>query len=200
MIIHAGIPPTPITTISRKIVPCLRRETTLLIDHDHQYVPVLVTHPEHQLLQSAGFSLAAIDLDAGHRLQRLVGFIRQMSAANPSGSYIPCSHGIAEQIACLSYWKDLTLEFWLELVGDTPVVTARFPREPGLTCTLDVFPHGDCITTGKEIEQWFDFLCQVVREHAPLWQIHLVADSNVLARLTTTLEPPGVLVEVVDGE
>lgn len=193
------------TTTSLRIAPHLARDNTRLIDHDRQYVPVLVTRPENQLIQSAGFSLAEMEMDSGYKLKLLIDFIRQMNAENLSGSYVPCSHKIVEQIAYLSYWKNFTLEFRLEMAGKNLAATARFPREPELTCVLDVF-HGCDIPSSEQawpledLQKWFDFLCQVVREHAQIWQIHLIVARSILTRLRSSSDRPDVFVEVIDSE
>lgn len=187
------------------IAHSLTRETRRLIDHDRQYVPVLVTRPANQLIQSAGFSLAEMEVDSGYKLKLLIDFIRQMNTKKFSGNYIPCSHKIVEQIAYLSYWKDFTLEFHLEMAGKNLAAIARFPREPELTCVLDVFPGCDKPSAEQakpleDLQKWFDFLCQVVREHAQIWQIHLIVARSILTRLTASPDQPDVFVEVLDSE
>lgn len=198
MITRSVFPTNQATAIPSKIEPYMRRETTRLIDHDRQYVPVLVAFPEFRLLQSAHYSLGNMEMDAGEKLRLLLDFVRRTSLANPSGGYLPCSHRIVEQIAYLSYWKDLTLEFSLEVALNNIVVMARFPKEPGLSCVLDVFPG----RTGlhPELQKWFYFLCHVIREHAPIWQIHLVVSKSILPRLKLSQDEPDVFVEVVDDE
>jgi hypothetical protein len=205
MIFQTTFPTTPVATIPLQIVPYLARDNTRLIDHDRQYVPMLVTCPENQLIRSAGFSLAEMEMDSGYKLKLLIGFIRQMNAENLSGSYIPCSHKIVEQIAYLSYWKDFTLEFRLEMAGKNLAAIAHFPRGPELTCVLDVFPGCDNPSSEQarpleDLQKWFDFLCQVVREHAQIWQIHLIVARSILTRLTASSDRPDVFVEVLDSE
>jgi hypothetical protein len=193
------------TMTSLRIAPHLARDHTRLIDHDRQYAPVLVTRPANQLIQSAGLSLAEMEMDSGYKLKLLIDFIRQMNTENHSGRYIPCSHKIVEQIAYLSYWKYFTLEFRLKMAGKNLVATARFPREPELTCVLDVFPSCDNPSSDQarpleDLQKWFDFLCQVVREHAQIWQIHLIVARSILTRLRTSSDRPDVFVEVLDSE
>ncbi len=198
MITRSIFPTNRMAATSLHVEPCMRRETARLIDHDRQYIPVLVSFPEFRLLQSARFSLGKMEMDASDRLQLLLDFIRRTSLANPSGGYIPCSHRIVEQIAYLSYWADISLEFSLEALLNNIVVMARFPKEPGMICVLDVFPG----RTGShpELQKWFYFLCHVAREHAQFWQIHLVVSKSVHASLKQSLEKPDVFVEVVDDE
>jgi hypothetical protein len=198
MITRSVFPTNRAAAIPSQIEPCMRRETARLIDHDRQHVPVLVAFPEFRPLQSAGFSLGDMEMDAGDRLQLLLDFIRRTSLANPAGGYIPCSHRIVEQIAYLSYWKNLTLEFSLEVALNNIVVMACFPKEPRMTCVLDVFPG----RTGShpELQKWFCFLCHVVREHAQIWQIHLVISKGVHTRLVPAQDRPNVFVEVMDDE
>jgi len=198
MITRSIFPTNRAAAIPLQVVPCMRRETARLIDHDRHYVPVLVAFPEYRLLQSAHFSLGDMEMDAGDKLQLLLDFVRRTSLANPSGGYIPCSHKIVEQIAYLSYWKDLTLEFHLEVMLNNIVVMARFPKEPGLSCVLDVFPGRT--RSYPELQKWFYFLCHIVREHAQIWQIHLVVSKSVLGRLRPSQDKPDVFVEVVDEE
>ena len=191
--------------IPLQIVPHLARDNTRLIDHDRQYVPVLVSRPANQLIQSAGFSLAEMEMDSGYKLKLLIDFIRQLNADDLSGSYIACSHKIVEQIAYLAYWKDVTLEFRLERAGKNLVVAARFPREPELTCILDVLPGCDCPSSNQtrpleDLQEWFAFLCQVVREHAQIWQIHLIVAKSILSRLRSSLDRLDVFVEIMDDE
>jgi hypothetical protein len=198
MITRSIFPTNRAATIPSKIEPCMRRETARLIDHDRQYVPVLVAFPEYRLLQSAHFSLGDMEMEAGHKLQLLLDFIRRTGLANPSGGYIPCSHKIVEEIAYLSYWKDLTLEFSLEVMLNNIVVMARFPMEPGLSSVLDVFPSR--IESHPELQTWFYFLCHIVREHAQIWQIHLIVSKSIFGRLRPSQDRPDVFVEVVDEE
>ena len=193
------------TTTSLRIAPHLARDNTRLIDHDRQYVPVLVSRPANQLIQSAGFSLAETEMDSGYKLKLLIDFIRQLNADDLSGSYIACSHKIVEQIAYLAYWKDITLEFRLERAGKNLVVAARFPREPELTCVLDVFPGCDCPSSNQtrpleDLQEWFAFLCQVVREHVQIWQIHLIVAKSILSRLRSSPDRLDVFVEIIDDE
>jgi hypothetical protein len=196
---------TETAKIPHPIAHSLTRETRRLIDHDRQYVPVLVARPENQLIQGAGFSLAEMEMDSGNKLKLLIDFIRQMNAENYSGRYIPCSHKIVEQIAYLSYWKNFTLEFRLEMAGKNLVGTARFPREPELTCVLDVFPgcgnpSSEQARPLEDLQKWFDLLCQVVREHAQIWQIHLIVARSILSRLRPSPDRLDVFVEVMDDE
>jgi hypothetical protein len=196
MITRSIFPTNRAPALPIPVEPCMRRETAQLIDHDRQYIPVLVAFPEYRLLQSAHFSLGDMETDAGDKLQLLLDFVRRASLANPSGGYIPCSHKIVEQIACLSYWKGLTLEFQLEVMFNNIAVMARFPKEPGLSCVLDVFPG--CTGSYPELQKWFYFLCHVVRQHAQIWQIHLVVSNSILGRLRPSQDKPDVFVEVVD--
>jgi hypothetical protein len=205
MITQTLSPTTQTVKIPLPIAHSLTRETRRLIGHDSQYVPVLVTYPENQLILSAGFSLAEMEMDSGYKLKLLIDFIRQMNTENHSGRYIPCSHKIVEQIAYLSYWKYFTLESRLEMAGKNLVATARFPREPELTCVLDVFPSCDNPSSDQarpleDLQKWFDFLCQVVREYAQIWQIHLIVARSILTRLRTSSDRPDVFVEVLDSE
>ena len=205
MIFQSNFPTTPAAMIPLQIVPHLARDNTRLIDHDRQYVPVLVPRPANQLIQSAGFSLAEMEMDSGYKLKLLIDFIRQLNADDLSGSYIACSHKIVEQIAYLAYWKDITLEFRLERAGKNLVVAARFPREPELTCILDVLPGCDCPSSNQtrpleDLQEWFAFLCQVVREHAQIWQIHLIVAKSILSRLRSSPDRLDVFVEIMDDE
>ena len=205
MIFQSNFPTTPAAMIPLQIVPYLARDNTRLIDHDRQYVPALVSRPANQLIQSARFSLAEMEMDSGYKLKLLIGFIRQLNADDLSGSYIACSHKIVEQIAYLAYWKDITLEFRLERAGKNLAATARFPREPELTCVLDVFPGCDNPSSEQarpleDLQEWFTFLCQVVREHAQIWQIHLIVAKSILSRLRSSPDRLDVFVEIMDDE
>ena len=205
MITQTLSPTTQTAKTPLPIAYSLTQETRRLIDHDRQYVPVLVSRPANQLIQSAGFSLAEMEMDSGYKLKLLIDFIRQMNADDLSGSYIPCSHSIVEQIAYLSYWKNFTLEFRLEMAGKNLAATARFPREPELTCVLDVFPGCDNTPSEQawpleDLQKWFDFLCQVVREHAQIWQIHLIVAKSILSRLRSSPDRLDVFVEIIDDE
>ena len=51
-----------------------------------------------------------------------------------------------------------------------------------------------------ELQKWFYFLCHIVREHAQIWQIHLVVSKSILARLRPSQDKLDVFVEVVDEE
>ncbi len=198
MITRSVFPTNRAAAIPLQVEPSMRRETARLIDHDRQYVPVLVSFPEFQLLQNAGFSLGDIEMDAGYKIELLLDFVRRTDLANPAGGYIPCSHRIVEQIAYLSYWKDLTLEFSLEVMLNNIAVMARFPKDPGMTCVLDVFPGRN--GSHPELQKWFYFLCHVVREHAQIWQIHLVVSKSIFSRLKLSQDGTDVFLEVVDDD
>ncbi len=198
MFTRSVFPTNRAAAIPLKVEPSMRRETTRLIDHDRQYVPVLVSFPDFRVLQSAGFSLGDMEMDAGCNLELLLDFVRRTSLANPAGGYIPCSHRIVEQIAYLSYWKDLTLEFSLEVMLNNIAVMARFPKEPGMACVLDVFPGR--IGSHPELQKWFYFLCHIVREHAQIWQIHVIVSKSIFSRLKLSQDRTDVFLEVVDDE
>jgi hypothetical protein len=51
------------------------------------------------------------------------------------------------------------------------------------------------------VQKWFDCFCQLVRDHAEIWQIHLIVDKPTYRKLEAPRGPKSdILIEVVDEE
>jgi hypothetical protein len=184
----------PIMTTSN-----LRHDPSSLIDIK-DFMPVVVssTDKNHICIHSS-FSLANLDRDAGERLRALIDFIRTSQNISNRGLYVGCTHAVAEQIAYLAYWKDYPLEFRIERFGKSIVVMAHFPKRPELDCILAVFDDRYELHPG--VQKWFNCFCRLVRDHAQIWQIHLIIDNPTYRKLEEpSFIQPDILVEVVDEE
>jgi len=76
---------------------------------------------------------------------------------------------------------------------------AHLPKQPEFDCVLAVFYDRRELHPG--VQKWFDFFCQLVRDHAEICQIHLSVDKPTYRKL----EQPrfiksDILVEMVDEE
>jgi len=76
---------------------------------------------------------------------------------------------------------------------------AHLPKQPEFDCVLAVFYDRRELHRG--VQKWFDFFCQLVRDHAEIWPIHLSVDKPTYRKL----EQPrfiksDILVEMVDEE
>jgi hypothetical protein len=199
MIIQTNFQASVTVNIPIFITPNLRHDPSMLIDVK-DYMPVVVSSTDKNNIRiHSSFSLANLDHDAGERLRELVDFIHTSQSASTHGLYIGCTHAVAEQIAYLAYWKDYPLEFRMGRFGSSIVVMAHFPKQPGFDCVLAVFYDRQELHAG--VQKWFDFFCQLVRDHAEIWQIHLIVDRPTYRKLE---EPrfvkSDILVEVVDEE
>ena len=199
MIIQTNFQASVTVNIPIFITPNLRHDPSMLIDVK-DYMPVVVSSTDKNNIRiHSSFSLANLDHDAGERLRELVDFIHTSQSASTHGLYIGCTHAVAEQIAYLAYWKDYPLEFRMGRFGSSIVVMAHFPKQPGFDCVLGVFYDRQELHRG--VQKWFDCFCQLVRDHAEIWQIHLIVDRPTYRKLE---EPRcakfDILVEVVDEE
>ncbi len=181
------------------ITPNLRRDPSLLIDVK-DFIPVVVSSTDKNNIRiHSSFSLANLDRDAGERLWDLVSFIHTSQQASTHGLYVGCTHAVAEQIAYLAYWKNYPLEFRIGRFGSSIVVMAHLPKQPEFDCVLAGFYDRRELHRG--VQKWFDCFCQLVRDHAEIWQIHLIVDRPTYRKLE---EPrfvkSDILVEVVDEE
>jgi hypothetical protein len=91
------------------------------------------------------------------------------------------------------------------MAGKDLAATARFPPEPEPTCVLDVFPGCDSPSSEQagpleDLQERLDFLCQVVREHARIWQIHRIVARSIPGRRRPSPDQLDVFVEVMDDE
>jgi hypothetical protein len=199
MILQINSKPLLAVNVPIVITPNLRHDPNLLIDIK-DFMPVMVSSTDKSNIRiHSSFSLANLDRDAGERLRALVDFIRTSQNASRRGLYVGCTHAVAEQIAYLAYWKDYPLEFRIGRLGRSIVVMAHFPKQPEFDCVLAVFYDRQDLHPG--VQKWFDFFCQLVRDHAKIWQIHLIIDKPTYRKLE---EPrfvkSDVLVEVADAE
>lgn len=199
MILQINCKPSLAVNVPIMITPNLRHDPSLLIDVK-DFMPVVVSSTDKSNIRIHGsFSLANLDRDAGERLRALVDFIRTSQNAASQSLYVGCTHAVAEQIAYLAYWKDYPLEFRIGRFGKSIVVMARFPQQPEFDCILAVFYDRRELHAG--VQKWFDCFCRLVRDHARIWQIHVIVDKPTYRKLE---EPrffePDILVEVVDEE
>jgi hypothetical protein len=181
------------------ITPNLRHNPSMLIDIK-DFMPVIVSSTDKDRVHIHGsFSLANQDRDAGERLGDLVSFIHTSQQTCTHGLYIGCTHAVAEQIAYLAYWKDYPLEFRIGRFGSSIVVMAHFPKQPQFDCVLCVFYDRQELHRG--VQKWFDCFCQLVRDHAEIWQIHLIVDRPTYRKLEEPRGPKSdILVELVNEE
>lgn len=163
------------------ITPNLRHDPSLLVDIK-DFMPVVVSSTDKNTIWiHSSFSLANLDRDAGERLRELVHFSQAAQEASTHGLYIGCTHAVAEQIAYLAYWKDYPLEFRIGKFGSSIVVMAHFPKQPRFDCVLAVFY--DRQELHADVQKWFECFCQLVQDHAKIWQIHLIVDKLIYRRL-----------------
>jgi hypothetical protein len=199
MILQINSQPLLAVNVPILITPNLRHDPSLLIDVK-DFIPVVVSSTDKNNIRiHSSFSLANLDRDAGERLWDLVSFIHTSQQASTDGLYIGCTYAVAEQIAYLAYWKDYPLEFHIGRFGSSIVVMAHFPKQPQFDCVLGVCFDRQELHRG--VQKWFDCFCQLVRDHAEIWQIHLIVDRPTYRKLE---EPrfvkSDILVEVVDEE
>lgn len=199
MILQISTNQSPAVIVPIMNTPNLRHDPSLLIDIK-DFMPVVVPSTDkNNILIHSSFSLANLERDAGERLRTLVDFIQSSQMASIHGQYIGCSQAVAEQIAYLAYWKDYPLDFRIGRFGKSIGVMAHFPKQPELDCLLAVFDDRYELHPG--VQKWFDCFCRLVRDHAQIWQIHLIVDKPAYRKLE---EPrflqPDILVEVVDEE
>ena len=167
----------------------------LIIDHDEEYIPIVKT-AKGEVKLSASFSIAEQSVRSGERLKWLIDFIRRNNSStrrNNNGDSVGVTHRLAEQVVYLAYWENYPLEFWIE-GGNTPVVLARFSKQPELTFVLDVFKDG--LDPHSEIQGWWNFFCETISTHADIWQIPLVVDESVYRKLVPG-DYPQVHVDIV---
>jgi len=199
MILQINSQPSAAVHIPILITPNLRHDPSMLIDIK-DFMPVIVSSTDKDRVHIHGsFSLANQDRDAGERLGDLVSFIHTSQQTCTHGLYIGCTHAVAEQIAYLAYWKDYPLEFRIGRFGSSIVVMAHFPKQPRFDCVLGVFYDRQELHRG--VQKWFDCFCQLVRDHAEIWQIHLIVDRPTYRKLEEPRGPKSdILVELVNEE
>jgi hypothetical protein len=154
----------------------------------NQYEPVLLDANE-ALIMRAGFSLAEEAEDSGKRLRLLIDFIGQAqrvasSAHADLGSdlAVSVSQSVVEQIIYLAYWKNYRLQFDLENTGERVAIWVRFLNQPELNCMLDQFNVGG--NNQDALQEWLDFLCNIISDHADIWQIYFVIHESIYTQLT----------------
>lgn len=199
MILQINSQPPLAVNVPTMITPNLRHDPSMLIDIK-DFMPVIVSSTDKDRVHIHGsFSLANQDRDAGERLGDLVSFIHTSQQTCTHGLYIGCTHAVAEQIAYLAYWKDYPLEFRIGRFGSSIVVMAHFPKQPQFDCALGVFYDRQELHRG--VQKWFDCFCQLVRDHAEIWQIHLIVDRPTYRKLEEPRGPKSdILVELVNEE
>jgi len=199
MILQINSQPPLAVNVPSMITPNLRHDPSMLIDIK-DFMPVIVSSTDKDRVHIHGsFSLANQDRDAGERLGDLVSFIHTSQQTCTHGLYIGCTHTVAEQIAYLAYWKDYPLEFRIGRFGSSIVVMAHFPKQPQFDCVLGVFYDRQELHRG--VQKWFDCFCQLVRDHAEIWQIHLIVDRPTYRKLEEPRRPKSdILVELVNEE
>ena len=156
-----------------------KTKNTFIMDHDEKYIPVVrKTTGEIQLC--ASFSLAEQAARSQDRLKQLIDFIHRNSHDTTrrihNGESIGMSHRLTAQVVYLAYWENYPLEFRME-GGTDIVVRVHFTRQPGLTITLDLFK--DRADPYREIQGWWDFLCELISSHAEIWHIPLAVSDDV---------------------
>ena len=156
-----------------------KTKNTLIIDHDEKYIPILM-NASGEMQLSANFSLGEQSTRSSERLAQLIDFIRNnMQSSVQSGHNnhsVGISHRLAAQIVYLAYWENYPLEFRME-GGRNVVVRAHFTRQPELTFTLDLFKNR--VDPYREIQGWWDFLCELISSHAEIWHIPLAVSDDV---------------------
>ena len=199
MILQINSQPPLAVNVPSMITPNLRHDPSMLIDIK-DFMPVIVSSTDKDRVHIHGsFSLANQDRDAGEKLGDLVSFIHTSQQTCTHSLYIGCTHAVAEQIAYLAYWKDYPLEFRICRFGSSIVVMAHFPKQPQFDCVLGVFYDRQELHRG--VQKWFDCFCQLVRDHAEIWQIHLIVDRPTYRKLEEPRGPKSdILVELVNEE
>ena len=153
-----------------------------------KYEPVLLDSMKAVKLR-AGFSLSEEKEDSGKRLRQLVEFIHQARFYAETANLVVTPHlsitvsqSVVEQIIYLAYWKNYRLEFQIGKAGDHVAIWARFLNKPELNCTLDHFKDGE--DNQNALQEWLDFLCNIISDHADIWQIYLVVQDSIYDQLT----------------
>jgi hypothetical protein len=154
----------------------------------NQYEPVLLD-ANQALIMRAGFSLAEEAEDSGKRLRLLIDLIEQarrvVSSAHADLSAdlsVSVSQSVVEQIIYLAYWKNYRLQFDIENTGERVAIWVRFLNQPQLNCMLDQFNVGG--NNQDALQEWLDFLCYIISDHADIWQIYFVIHESIYAQLT----------------
>jgi hypothetical protein len=199
MILQTNSQPPLAAKVPISITSKLRNDPDLIINI-RDFMPVVVSSADkNNILIHSSVSLANLNHDADEKLHALVDFIRTSQTASIHGLYVGCTHAVAEQIAYLAYWKDYLLEFRIARCNSRIVVMVHFPQQPQFDCVLAVFHDRKDLHYG--VQKWFECFCQLVWEHAKIWQIHLIVDRPIYRKLE---EPhfikADILVEVVDEE
>jgi hypothetical protein len=97
---------------------------------------------------------------------------------------VSVSQNVVEQIIYLAYWKNYHLEFHMENTGERFIIGARFLNQPQLNCILDQFKVED--DHQEALQGWLDFLCNIISDHADIWQIYFVIHESIYAQLTSS--------------
>ena len=153
-----------------------------------KYEPVLLDSMKAVKLR-AGFSLSEEKEDSGKRLRQLVEFIHQARFYAETANLVVTPHhsitvsqSVVEQIIYLAYWKNYRLEFQIGKAGDHVAIWARFLNKPELNCMLDHFKVGE--DNQNALQEWLDFLCNIISDHADIWQIYFVVQDSIYDQLT----------------
>ena len=147
----------------------------------NNYEPVLLDLKKAITLR-AGFSLSEETEDSGKHLRQLVDFIHRARFYAESANLVVTPHlsitvsqNVVEQIIYLAYWKNYRLEFHMSKAEDHVAIWARFLNKPELNCMLDQFEAGE--DNQNALQEWLDFLCNIISDHADIWQIYLVVQD-----------------------
>ena len=153
-----------------------------------KYEPILLD-PKKAVTLRAGFSLSEETEDSGKRLRQLVDFIHQARFYAETANLVVTPHlsinvsqNVVEQIIYLAYWKNYRLEFHMSRAEDHVAIWARFLNKPELNCVLDQFEAGE--DNQKALQGLLDFLCNIISDHADIWQIYLVVQGSIYDQLT----------------
>ena len=153
-----------------------------------KYEPVLLDSMKAVKLRAC-FSLSEEKEDSGKRLRQLVEFIHQARFYAETANLVVTPHlsitvskTVVEQIIYLAYWKNYRLEFQIGKAGDHVAIWARFLNKPELNCMLDHFKDGE--DNQNALQEWLDFLCNIISDHADIWQIYLVVQDSIYDQLT----------------
>ena len=164
-----------------------------------KYEPVLLD-PMKAVTLRAGFSLSEETEDSGKRLRQLVDFIHQARFYAETANLVVTprlsvnvSQNVVEQIIYLAYWKNYRLEFHMSRAEDHVAIWAHFLNKPELNCVLDQFEDGE--DNQNALQEWLDFLCNIISDHADIWQIYLVVQDSIYDQLTAPTSRR-VLIEV----
>jgi hypothetical protein len=137
----------------------------------------------------ACFSLSEEKEDSGKRLRQLVEFIHQARFYAETANLVVTPHlsitvsqSVVEQIIYLAYWKNYRLEFQIGKAGDHVAIWARFLNKPELNCMLDHFKDEE--DNQNALQEWLDFLCNIISDHADIWQIYFVVQDSIYLQLT----------------